>query len=54
MDANGIDEFMKLMWSLDKTTNIFVISHRDNMTDRFQRNLRFEKVKNFSIIKTDN
>ena len=51
MDATGIDEFLKIMWDMgDKGTNIFVISHKDIMVDRFQRTLKFEKVKNFSIL----
>ena len=51
MDATGIDEFIKIMWEMgDKGTNIFVISHKDTMTDRFQRTIRFEKIKNFSVL----
>ena len=51
MDATGIDEFLKIMWDMgDKGTNIFVISHKDIMVDRFQRTLKFEKVKNFSVL----
>jgi DNA repair exonuclease SbcCD ATPase subunit len=51
MDGTGIDEFIKIMWEMgDKGTNIFVISHKDTMTDRFQRTIRFEKVKNFSVL----
>ena len=54
MDASGIDEFIKIMWDMgDKGTNIFVISHKDVMIDRFQRTLRFEKVKNFSVMTGD-
>jgi DNA repair exonuclease SbcCD ATPase subunit len=54
MDATGIDEFIKIMWDMgDKGTNIFVISHKDTMIDRFQRTLRFEKVKNFSVLTND-
>ncbi|NDB62010.1 hypothetical protein EB001_26760, partial [bacterium] len=54
MDATGTDEFIKIMWDMgDKGTNIFVISHKDAMIDRFQRNIRFEKVKNFSVLTKD-
>lgn len=49
LDANGTDEFLKIMWGMLADTNTFVISHKtDQLTDRFQRTLRFEKVKNFS------
>jgi DNA repair exonuclease SbcCD ATPase subunit len=51
MDNTGIDEFMKIMWDdLGKDSNVFVISHKETMTERFQRTLRFEKVKNFSSL----
>jgi DNA repair exonuclease SbcCD ATPase subunit len=51
MDSTGIDEFIKIMWEMgDKGTNIFVISHKDVMIDRFQRTIKFEKVKNFSVL----
>jgi DNA repair exonuclease SbcCD ATPase subunit len=51
MDSTGIDEFIKIMWEMgDKGTNIFVISHKDIMIDRFQRTVKFEKVKNFSVL----
>jgi chromosome segregation ATPase len=51
MDGAGTDEFIKIMWDMgDQGTNIFVISHKDTMVDRFQRTIRFEKVKNFSTL----
>ena len=51
MDGAGTDEFIKIMWEMgDKGTNIFVISHKDTMVDRFQRTIKFEKVKNFSTL----
>lgn len=54
MDTTGIDEFIRIMWEMgDKGTNIFVISHKDIMVDRFQKTLRFEKVKNFSVLTKD-
>jgi DNA repair exonuclease SbcCD ATPase subunit len=53
MDGDGIDAFIKLMWDMGEGTNVFVISHKDAMVDRFQRVLQFEKIKNFSVIKKD-
>jgi len=51
MDATGIDEFIRIMWDMShEGTNIFVISHKDIMIDKFQRTLKFEKVKNFSVL----
>lgn len=54
MDSSGIDEFLSLMWAMgDEGANVFVISHRDTMNDKFQRTLKFSKVKNFSVIEND-
>jgi chromosome segregation ATPase len=53
MDSSGIDEFIKIMWDMGKGTNIFVISHKDTMIDKFQRTFRFEKIKNFSVLTKD-
>ena len=53
MDASGIDEFIRIMWDLGhEGSNIFVISHKDTMVDKFQRTLQFEKIKNFSSMKS--
>lgn len=52
LDANGTDVFMDLISSTDKNTNIFVISHKtDQLSDKFDRTLQFDKVKNFSRMK---
>ena len=54
MDTSGIDEFIRIMWDLGhEGGNIFVISHKDTMVDKFQRTLQFQKVKNFSIMTKD-
>jgi DNA repair exonuclease SbcCD ATPase subunit len=54
MDTSGIDEFIRIMWDLGhEGTNVFVISHKDTMVDKFQRTLQFQKVKNFSIMTKD-
>jgi chromosome segregation ATPase len=54
MDASGTDEFIKIMWDMgDSGSNIFVISHKDAMIDRFQRTVKFEKIKNFSVLTKD-
>lgn len=51
LDMNGIDEFLKIMWSLFDTTNVFVISHKaDMMVDKFKKVYKFKKIKNFSIV----
>jgi DNA repair exonuclease SbcCD ATPase subunit len=52
LDATGTEDFMKLLQSLGKDANIYVISHKgDVLIDKFNHTLRFEKVKNFSQLK---
>jgi len=50
LDANGCDEFLKILEKLE-SSNVFVISHKgDIMQDKFSNHIRFEKHKNFSRI----
>ena len=52
LDGIGTEEFMKLLHTLGKTCNIFVISHKaDQLTDKFPATMTFEKKNNFSRIK---
>lgn len=49
LDVAGTDEFMKILETLSKDTNVFVISHRlDTLSDKFDDVYKFEKIKNFS------
>jgi energy-coupling factor transporter ATP-binding protein EcfA2 len=51
LDSNGTDEFLKLLNNLTKDTNTFIISHKtDQLYDKFERVIKFKKVKNFSVI----
>jgi len=51
LDANGTEEFMKILTDITGDSNVFVISHKtDQLIDKFENTLRFEKVKNFSRI----
>lgn len=51
LDANGTEEFMKIINQLTVGTNTFIISHKtDQLIDKFSNVLRFEKHKNFSRI----
>lgn len=51
LDANGVEEFMKILQSLTIDTNTFIISHKtENITDKFEKIVVFEKHKNFSRI----
>lgn len=49
LDANGTEDFIKIMKSLVGDVNMFVISHKqEQMVDNFDKVIRFEKHKNYS------
>ena len=48
LDGLGTDEFLKIIRFVIKDANIFVISHKTGMEDKFENLLTFEKVKGFS------
>ena len=48
LDGFGTDEFLKIIRYVIKDANIFVISHKQDMDDKFESVIRFEKVKGFS------
>ena len=48
LDGFGTDEFLKIIRYVIKDANIFVISHKSELHDKFDSVLRFEKVKGFS------
>lgn len=51
LDSTGMDELLKIIMTVANESNVFVISHKDQMMDKFSNVIRFEKVKNFSKIK---
>ena len=52
LDGFGTDEFLKIIRFVIKDANIFVISHKTGLEDKFDEVLRFEKVKGFSRMLT--
>ena len=48
LDGFGTDEFLKIIRYVIKDANIFVISHKTDLHDKFESVIRFEKVKGFS------
>ena len=48
LDGFGTEEFLKIIRFVVKEANIFVISHKGGMEDKFDRCLKFEKSKGFS------
>jgi DNA repair exonuclease SbcCD ATPase subunit len=48
LDGSGSDDFMKIIRYKQPNTNVFVISHKDGIEDKFDQVIRFEKFKGFS------
>jgi len=48
LDGFGTDEFLKIIRFVIKDANIFVISHKTDLHDKFGEVIRFDKVKGFS------
>ncbi len=48
LDGFGTDEFLKIIRFVIKDANIFVISHKHDMQDKFESITKFDKVKGFS------
>ena len=50
LDGFGTEEFLKIIKYVIKDANVFVISHKVGLEDRFDSVTKFEKVKGFSSI----
>ena len=48
LDGFGVDEFMKIIRFIIKDANIFVISHKSDLHDKFDNLMKFDKVRGFS------
>ena len=48
LDGFGTDEFLKIIRYEIQDANIFVISHKESLFDKFQNVIKFEKCKGFS------
>ena len=48
LDGIGTEEFLKIIRFIIKDANIFVISHKTDMFDKFENVMKFDKVKGFS------
>jgi DNA repair exonuclease SbcCD ATPase subunit len=52
LDHDGVDNLMKILYTLDDDTNTFVISHKGEILDgKFKDKIEFYKEKNFSKMK---
>jgi len=52
LDTLGTDEFLKIIRFVIKDANVFVISHKTELHDKFDSVIKFEKVRGFSRIST--
>ena len=50
LDGFGTDEFLKIIRFVIKDANVFVISHKADLHDKFNSVIKFEKIKGFSRI----
>ena len=50
LDGFGTDEFLKIIRFVIKDANVFVISHKSDLHDKFGSVIQFDKVKGFSRI----
>ena len=50
LDGFGTEEFLKIIRFVIKDANIFVISHKESLHDKFADVIRFDKIKGFSRI----
>lgn len=51
LDVEGTENFLKIMYEIAEDTNVFVISHKnDQLFDKFNTIIKFEKINNFSRI----
>jgi DNA repair exonuclease SbcCD ATPase subunit len=52
LDHEGVDNLLKILYTLGDDTNIFIISHKGDILDgKFENKIEFIKEKNFSKIK---
>lgn len=51
LDQNGTGDLGWILRNFDKDTNVFVISHKEGMEEKFHSTWKCEKIKNFSVVK---
>ena len=50
LDSKGTDALLQILHSMPDKTNVFIISHKDQMHDKFAQSIKFEKKQDFSRI----
>lgn len=51
LDAGATEELLNILLEMDNKTNIFVISHKSDLTDKLRSHIEFDKRGNFTIMK---
>jgi DNA repair exonuclease SbcCD ATPase subunit len=51
LDQSGTSELGWILKSFDDNTNVFVISHKEGMEEKFDKTWKCEKIKNFSVVR---
>ncbi len=52
LDGFGTDEFLRIIRFVVEKANVFVISHKEGLQDKFSNVIKFEKIKGFSRMKS--
>lgn len=50
LDGQSADDLLKILQNISKDSNVFIISHRDTLHDKFANVIKFVKTKSFSRI----
>lgn len=50
LDVNGVEQLLSIIGGISGENNIFIISHKESMMDKFVNVIKFEKQKDFSRI----
>lgn len=50
LDGNAADDLLKILQTISGESSVFVISHRENLHDKFENVIKFTKHQNFSRI----
>jgi DNA repair exonuclease SbcCD ATPase subunit len=51
LDQSGTSELGWILRNFDDNTNVFVISHKEGMEEKFDKTWKCEKIKNFSTVR---
>ena len=50
LDGDSAEDLLKILTSVSEQSNVFVISHRESLHERFENSIKFVKTKSFSRI----